>query len=357
MKITFILPHAGLAGGIRVVAIYAERLLRRGHKVTVISLPPRPLSLKDKIKTCIKTHRWPKVGRRPSHLDHSPVDHRILEKYRPVVEADVPDGDVVIATWWETAEWIESFSARKGKKAYFIQHHEIFDKNTDRVKKTYLLPYKKITISDWLFDLMTNHYSDNNVTVIKNSVDTNQFHSPIRTKNDNPCIGILYSPAYWKGCDISFKAIAVAQKYFSNLRVVSFGGTTPRSETSLPKNFDFFLSPDQEKLKFIYSQCDVWICGSIFEGFHLPPLEAMACRCPVVSTAVGGPVDIIKNGVNGYIVPVKDYQQLGEALIKVLSLSNDEWVQMSNKAFQTAHTYTWDDATDLFEQCLNNLIS
>ena len=39
MKITFILPHAGLSGGIRVVAIYADRLKKRGHNVTVVSLP------------------------------------------------------------------------------------------------------------------------------------------------------------------------------------------------------------------------------------------------------------------------------------------------------------------------------
>ena len=357
MKITFVLPHAGLAGGIKVVAIYAERLLKRGHQVTVVSLPPRPIPLKRKIKTFLKSLHWPNNAQEPSHLDHTPVDHRILEKYRPVAETDVPDADVIIATWWETAEWIESFTARKGKKAYFIQHHEIFDRNTDRVKKTYLLPYKKITISDWLYDLMTTHYGDNNVTVIKNSVDTYQFHCEARSRNHPPCVGILYSPVFWKGCDISFKAIEIAQKAFPNLKVVSFGATELDADISLPSNFHFFRSPDQENLKFIYSQCDVWVCGSIFEGFHLPPLEAMACRCPVVSTAVGGPVDIIKNGVNGYIVPVKDYQQLGEALIKVLSLTNDEWIQMSNHAFQTAHSYTWDDATGLFEQCLNDLIS
>ncbi|HEY9598179.1 MAG TPA: glycosyltransferase family 1 protein, partial [Cyanophyceae cyanobacterium] len=39
MKITFVLPFAGLSGGIRVVAIYAERLRKRGHDVLVVSLP------------------------------------------------------------------------------------------------------------------------------------------------------------------------------------------------------------------------------------------------------------------------------------------------------------------------------
>lgn len=37
MRITFILPVASRTGGVRVVAIYAERLRRRGHEVTVVS--------------------------------------------------------------------------------------------------------------------------------------------------------------------------------------------------------------------------------------------------------------------------------------------------------------------------------
>ena len=32
---------------------------------------------------------------------------------------------MVIATWWETAEWVNDFPASKGRKFYLIQHHEI----------------------------------------------------------------------------------------------------------------------------------------------------------------------------------------------------------------------------------------
>jgi glycosyltransferase involved in cell wall biosynthesis len=49
---------------------------------------------------------------------------------------------------------------------------------------------------------------------------------------------------------------------------------------------------------------------------HLPILEAMACSCPVVSTAVGGSVDSIKQGVNGYLVPVGNSEELEDRLIE-----------------------------------------
>jgi glycosyltransferase involved in cell wall biosynthesis len=82
----------------------------------------------------------------------------------------------------------------------------------------------------------------------------------------------------------------------------------------------------------------------------------MACRCPVVSTAVGGPVDIIEDGVNGYVVPCEDSDALADRLQRVLGLPDAAWRQMSDAALQTAVHYTWDDATALFETALEKAI-
>jgi glycosyltransferase involved in cell wall biosynthesis len=76
-----------------------------------------------------------------------------------------------------------------------------------------------------------------------------------------------------------------------------------------------------------------------------------------VSTAVGGPVDVIKDGVNGYIVPVEDVDLLAKRLIHVLQLSQEQWQNMSDAAYGTAKQYTWDDATELFEQALKTAIT
>jgi glycosyltransferase involved in cell wall biosynthesis len=102
----------------------------------------------------------------------------------------------------------------------------------------------------------------------------------------------------------------------------------------------------------LYSRCDVWLCGSRSEGFHLPPIEAMACRCPVVSTRVGGPMDIVEEGVNGFLVEVDSATVLARKAVDVLNLSNEAWKAMSAAAEETARRYSWDDATDLFERAL-----
>jgi glycosyltransferase involved in cell wall biosynthesis len=65
--------------------------------------------------------------------------------------------------------------------------------------------------------------------------------------------------------------------------------------------FLIFLRPVlYRSTKNVYADCDVWLFASFSEGFGLPIIEAMACRCPVVATRAGCAPDVIKEGVNGY---------------------------------------------------------
>jgi glycosyltransferase involved in cell wall biosynthesis len=134
--------------------------------------------------------------------------------------------------------------------------------------------------------------------------------------------------------------------------LVAFGESGPYADLPLPPGTEFFRQPAQDKIKDIYAKCDVWLCGSWSEGFHLPPLEAMACRCPVVSTRVGGPQDLIQDGINGYLVPCGDVDALADRLVRLLTLSDVQWKAMSDAAYSTAHLYTWEGVTERFEQAL-----
>jgi len=357
MRITFVLPYAGLSGGIRVAAIYAERLKQRGHDVFVVSTIDKP-NRRQRLAQILRGEGWLKPVRRgASHFDAIDVPHLVVKLGCNVTEADVPDADVVIATWWETAEWISGWSSAKGAKAYFIQHHEVFDYlPIERVKATYTLPFYKIVISRWLADLMQTEYGDADTSLIFNSVDTQQFYAPPRGKQAVPTIGLVYNQVPWKGFKVSSEAIALVAQRIPNLRILSFGETEPSLELPLPANTTYIRLPNQHDLKDIYASCDVWLCGSLSEGFGLPVVEAMACRCPIVSTEVGGLIDLIKPGVNGYLEPVGDAQKLAEGIEKVLTLSESQWLKMSEAAYQTVVRYSWDDATDLFEAALRKAI-
>ena len=212
MRITFVLPGYDLSGGNRVLAIYADRLRRRGHDVFVIAPPPRKLSLSKPGPFHACWPGWPAQRRQdPSHFDGLGVSRRTLERWRPLVDSDVPDADVIVASWWETAEWVEHLSPRKGAKAYFIQGDEpSFAHPADRVAQTWQLPMQKITCGRNLADIVRNRTGDTQVIAVPNSVDFDQFHAEPRGKQPWPTVGMLYSTHPVKGCDVGLGALAMA---------------------------------------------------------------------------------------------------------------------------------------------------
>ena len=53
----------------------------------------------------------------------------------------------------------------------------------------------------------------------------------------------------------------------------------------------------------LYSNASVFCCPSVYEPFGIINLEAMACRAPVVASATGGILEVVVDGVTGYLVP------------------------------------------------------
>lgn len=53
----------------------------------------------------------------------------------------------------------------------------------------------------------------------------------------------------------------------------------------------------------LYSNCAVFCCPSVYEPFGIINLEAIACRAPVVASAVGGILEVVVEGETGYLVP------------------------------------------------------
>lgn len=361
MKITFVKAGGfNLSGGDRVIAMYAKHLKDRGHEILIISTPPEYPSFFSQVRGLLKGETWKfKNKKLPSHFDNLDVECKIIDSIRPITDGDLPDADVVIATWWETAEWVANLSEAKGAKVYYIQHHEVFDYvPKERAAATYSLPMHKITVSQWLIDIMRTQYGDHNVSLVLPSVDAEQFFAPPRTKQSTPTVGLIYSTASWKGSDICLKAFSLARKKVPNLRLVALGNL---SNESLPTEFkdksstEFIYPVAQNELKNFYSKCDAWLLGSRSEGFGLPILEAMACRTPVISTPAGAAPELLSDGA-GMLVKHEDPQDMALAIERMCQLSNAEWQTMSDAAYAKVQNYTWDDAIELFEAALQTAI-
>ena len=357
LRITFVAPPVSMAGGIRVIAIYAKLLVEQGHSVVIVSPPAPPISLKQKLKHLLRHQVWLVREPQASHLDGLGLDHRVLDAYRAVTDNDVPDADVVIATWWETAEWVNDLSSKKGVKFYFVQHHELFDfVPVERCRETYRLPLHKIVIAKWLANVMRDEYGDADVDLVPNSVDHQQFFAPSRGKQVRPTVGFLYHQAAFKGVDITLMALARLREKYPDLRAICFGSHAPKDRAELADFIEFECAPAQERIRGIYAQCDVWITASRSEGFNLPAMEAMACRTPVVATDTGWPSEAIRDGENGFLVAVDDVDGIVQGVSQMMDADDAEWRRISEEALHTVADSSWEKSCMQFEAALRRSV-
>ena len=357
MRITFVCPPPGLSGGIRVVATYAERLARGGHTVLVVHPPNRQPTARDRIRSLVRGEGWTHVPHlHESHLDGLELDRHVLDRWRPVENADVPGADVVVATWWETAEWVAALDPAKGAKVYFVQHYETHSgQPVERVEQTWRLNMHKIVVSQWLADIARDTYGDSNVSIVPNSVDLDMFYSGVRGKQATPTVGFMYSTATWKGADIATRAIELARESVPEIRAVAFGMMDPEPGLPAPRHTAYHKLPSQETIREAYGSCDVWLMPSRTEGFGLPILEAMACHTPVIAAAVGAAPELIAQG-GGQLVAAEDPAAMADAILRIVHMADSDWRLMSGCAYATATRYTWDDAVASFERALQRAI-
>lgn len=352
VKITFVVPSLNLTGGIRVVSIYADLLAKKGHTVTVISPNEKKPTLKEKIKSIIrwKGYQFKSIFN-SSFFSDTLCELRILECYRPITDEDVPDADVVIATFWNTAEWVGGYSEKKGKKVYFIQHYEMHPwLPVERVKATFMLPLKKIVVAQWIADTLNREHGKPS-TVVENAVDHTLFNSPRRIKNKLVTYGMMYSAREYKGSQWAFECFNKLHSRYPNTKLIVFGLESLVSVVNLPVGAEYFYEPEQDAIRDIYSECDAYLFTSSVEGFGLPILEAMACRTPVIGTRCGAAPELLASG-GGWLVNIADSDGLLLAMKNLYKLDAEEWRAVSDDAYKEAALHSWQEKTGKFEKAL-----
>lgn len=90
-----------------------------------------------------------------------------------------------------------------------------------------------------------------------------------------------------------------------------------------------------------YSSGSVLVFPSLVEGFGLVLLEAMACGIPVITTPNTAGPDILTDGIEGFIVPIRDVEALKEKLEWCYS-HPQELAEMGQAARRKAEQLTWD---------------
>lgn len=96
--------------------------------------------------------------------------------------------------------------------------------------------------------------------------------------------------------------------------------------------------PDEE-LPYVYDGAKAFVYLSFFEGFGLPPLEAMACGVPVITSNTTSLPEVV--GDAGIALPPNDVEGVAAALARVLT-DPETAAAMKEKGLRRARTFSWE---------------
>jgi glycosyltransferase involved in cell wall biosynthesis len=97
------------------------------------------------------------------------------------------------------------------------------------------------------------------------------------------------------------------------------------------------------------ASADVFVLPSLSEGFGIAALEAMAMGLPIIATKVGGLLEIIKDGENGFLVEPRNPVEIAEKC--VLLLTNDDLrASISRNNREKAKDYSWEKVIERLEK-------
>ena len=337
---------------------YANRLVARGHEVSVIH--PRRLKFPPPEKLTLR--KLPRIVRLRVHEFFSQpvvhwhnIDPRVRLLYVPSsADSYIPDADALFATAWHTARSVLECAPTKGAKCYLIQHYETWmGPAKELVDETWRMPFRKVVIARWLLEL-GHSLGVHPLTYVPNGIDHGRYHVTHPIEQRPRQVVMMCSHVAFKASKDGIAALQLAKKEFPDLRVVLFGnGYRP---PWVPEWMSFTQDPPQQDLvEQFYNGSSIMLSPSLAEGFPLPPAEGAACGCAVVATDIGGHREYIENGVTGLLSPPRDATALARNLCMLLADDNLR-IRLAQTANESIKRFTWERSTDLLEAFVSQAV-
>jgi glycosyltransferase involved in cell wall biosynthesis len=216
-----------------------------------------------------------------------------------------------------------------------------------------------ITVSRKTMEYVLELGADKSKTsVMYNGVDQNFFY-PRNKEKSRDKLGLPKNKAliltvrrlvYKNGLDTLIESASLLAREYPNLLLLIIGNGPDRlfianriRQLGVNENVRLVRFVPDKLLPLYYNAADGFVIpSSSGEGLPLVLLEAMACGLPVIATTVGGTPEIIKDGVNGFLVPPRDQRALAQTISKLLSLKNESQSLRIESRKTIEDNFNWD---------------
>ena len=151
-----------------------------------------------------------------------------------------------------------------------------------------------------------------------------QIRRELGIADDDLLVATLARLAPWKGVDVLIEALARARRSAPSLRLLVVGDGDERQQLErlaapLDGAVRFVSEVPRERAVALLGAADALALCSAYEGLSHVLLEAMEAAKPIVATAVGGNLELIRDGENGLLVPYGDAEALAKTLLRLVS--------------------------------------
>lgn len=189
------------------------------------------------------------------------------------------------------------------------------------------------------------------IEIIYNGVDIGQFKPNLKLRHPMPKFIITTGASrvtHRKGLNYLIEAVAKLAPKYPDIQVKIMGDGNAREDLEklveklkVEKNVEFLGRIPREETAPYYQEAGLFVLPSLNEGMSNAMLEALASCLPLISTNTGGASELIREGINGYIIKFKNSDDIAQKMEKIISNKNlQESMGMASR--ELAETMSWE---------------
>lgn len=261
--------------------------------------------------------------------------------------------DIVHETYYSS-----SSIAPKSSKVIITVHdmiHELFEGNFSRFDKTSTAKKAAIERADHVICVSENTRND---LIRLFGIDPKKisviYHGFSLDKASMQALPIIFDAPYilyvgsrfgYKNFECLLEAFAIVKAHNPDLRLVCFGGGAFTRDEFMSANSLGLLSNDlihmagaDATLANLYTFAQVFVYPSLYEGFGIPPLEAMSCGCPVACSGLSSIPEVV--GEAGIYFDPLSSQNIADAIQSLLE-NPDLRAELVKVGFERVKQFSW----------------